>query len=89
MHLPKFEIILARRNDEGVEEFTDPGEPGFPGQIGVVESQWPWATTVETRLPDNLGGPPTVMNYPSPGETHFGIVCFAPHSAGKREWSTQ
>lgn len=86
-YLKHFYVVFARANENGVEEFADPGTAAERIDPGALESKWLWAAPPDFSLPANLGGAPEVMRFPSPGASLFGIVCFPPHSAGKRRFT--
>ncbi|WNI21428.1 MULTISPECIES: hypothetical protein [unclassified Streptomyces] len=85
-YLKNIEVVFARTNEDGVEEFADPGSPAERFDPGALESLWLWAAPTDSSLPANLGRAPDVMRFPGPGGSQFGIVCLPPHSAGKRRF---
>lgn len=86
-NIKNIEVVLARVNAEGREEFAEPGRPAVRNDPGALESAWVWQAPPGFSLPDNIGHAPQAMTFPAPGGNHFGIVCFPPHSAGKRRFS--
>jgi hypothetical protein len=85
--LKDFDVVYARITEDGSEEFADTGTPAERVEAGAIESRWVWDAPPGFSLPGNLGGAPEAMSFPGPGASRFGIVCWPPHSAGKRRFA--
>lgn len=82
-YLANIDIVVARFDNMGKPVFADVGNPAISYVSGAVEASYFWGTDHTPSLPDAIGGSLARIDFPLPGGSRFGIVCFPPHSAGK------
>lgn len=79
-----YEIVIATAGPDGKPTFIEAPTPKSLHVPGAVEVAFFWEAKGIPLLFDDIGGAAeTVSNFPLPGGSKFGIVCFPAHSAGK------
>jgi mannose-6-phosphate isomerase-like protein (cupin superfamily) len=76
-------VVVARTGDDGKGHFVDAGTPARFSAPGIVDVAFVWGSQGTPDLPDGIGMPPTRIHMHGAGGSTFGIVCYAPNSAGK------
>ena len=76
-------LVVAKTGADGKGHFVAPDSPARFSAPGIVDVAFVWGSAATPDLPDGIGGPPSKIHMHGPGGTTFGIVCYAPHSAGK------
>jgi hypothetical protein len=84
-YLQGMNVVVAGLDANGNAAFLDPGKGHERSRPGEIESVWVWGNEGIPELPGDFGAAPAGMTFPAPGGSLFGIVCFPPHSAGKRK----
>lgn len=79
-----FEVVIAATGPDGKPAFIEAPVPKSLNVPGAVEAAFFWEAKGIPRLLDDIGGAAeAVSNFPLPGGSKFGIICFPAHSAGK------
>lgn len=86
--LKDLDVVVARFDHTGRAVFADPGPNATSHVPGAVEASYFWGTDETPSLPNGIGGPIVEVDFPVPGGSRFGLVCFPPHSAGKLDMRT-
>ncbi|WP_440861137.1 cupin domain-containing protein [Sphingopyxis sp. 22461] len=82
-YLTNIDLVVAKFDETGKAVFKDAGPPATNYISGAVEASYLWGAEQTPSLPDAVGGPVAQIDFPIPGGSRFGLVCFPPHSAGK------
>jgi hypothetical protein len=82
------QVVVTAQGPDGMGHFVEAPQPYRLTVPGVADNIFVWTSIGTPDLPDNRGGPPSDIDVPPPGGTKFGIVCFAPHSAGEMSHTT-
>jgi hypothetical protein len=77
------DVVVAGTDASGRTVFLDPGAPARLSIADAVEAAWVWETGEGACLPCDIGTPAQGMDFPGPGGTKFGVMCFPARSAGK------
>jgi hypothetical protein len=77
-------VVVAGVDADGEPTFLQPDAPLERSRPSELESQWIWAVDGVPTLFADVGGAPVDFRFPAPGGSLFGIVCFPPRSAGRR-----
>jgi hypothetical protein len=76
-------VVVAKTGADGKGHFVDAGTPARFSAPGIVDVAFVWGSAATPDLPDGIGTPPSQIHMHGPGGSTFGIVCYAPNSAGK------
>jgi mannose-6-phosphate isomerase-like protein (cupin superfamily) len=77
------DVVVAKTGADGKGYFVDAGTPARFSAPGIVDVAFVWGSKGTPSLPDGIGTPPAHTHMHGPGGSTFGIVCYAPNSAGK------
>jgi mannose-6-phosphate isomerase-like protein (cupin superfamily) len=76
-------VVVAKTGADGKGHFVEAGTPARFSAPGIVDVAFVWGSAATPDLPDGIGTPPSEIHMHGPGGSTFGIVCYAPNSAGK------
>src|SRR3954468_2952779 len=75
--------VVATLDGNGKPCFVQAGEPARFFVPDIVDVAYVWESKDIADIPHGIGAPPPDISFPRAGGTKFGLVCFAPNSAGK------
>ena len=82
-NIDEVRLVVAKTGADGKGHFVEPGMPARFRAPGIVDVAFVWGSASTPELPDGIGAPPSNIHMHNAGGTTFGIVCYAPNSAGK------
>jgi hypothetical protein len=81
--ISQIDVVVARTGADGKGYFVDAGKPARFSAPGIVDVAFVWGSPGTPELPNGIGAAPAATHMNGPGGSTFGIVCYAPNSAGK------
>jgi hypothetical protein len=77
------DVVVATLDANEKPCFVEAGEPARFFVPDIVDVAYVWESKGIAEVPHGIGAPPADISFPVAGGTKFGLVCFAPNSAGK------